>query len=207
MCLTPITITVKRTDEKASVPCGKCPECFARRISGWSFRLMQEDKHSDSSYFITLTYDTKTVPITKGGFMALCKRDVQLFFKRLRKSHDTDTHSMGTGIRYYVCGEYGGKSYRPHYHMLLFNANLKLMFDTSDLLVLKHSDYDGQTPVRCIQWDKGMVTVGMVNHASVGYTLKYMCKPKRIPLHRNDDRLPEFSLMSKNLGLYTLLAK
>lgn len=46
----------------------------------------------------------------------------------------------------------------------------------------------------------GTIHYGEVSEASVGYTLKYINKPKRIPLHRNDDRQPEFALMSKGLG-------
>jgi len=42
--------------------------------------------------------------------------------------------------------------------------------------------------------------VGTVTGASVAYTLKYVQKPTRVPVHKNDDRLPEFSLMSKGLG-------
>ena len=66
-----------------TLPCGKCPNCYARRISGWSFRLMEEDKVSSSSYFITLTYDNP--PMSENGFMTLKKSDFQKFMKRLRK--------------------------------------------------------------------------------------------------------------------------
>jgi len=175
MCDTPITITIKRTDEKQAVPCGKCPKCLSRRISGWSFRLMQEDKYSTSSHFVTLTYDTANVPISRNGFMSLEKRDLQLFFKRLRKSN---VHRL----KYYAVGEYGSDKMRPHYHILLFNVSI----DTIE-----------------IAWGNGSVHHGCVSAASVGYTLKYMCKPSKVPRHRNDDRVPEFSLMSKNLGLDT----
>lgn len=160
------------------VPCGKCPECKRRRVSAWSFRLMQEEKRSLSAHFITLTYDTKFVPITRSGFMSLDKRDVQLFFKRLRKC--VGASSPNVRIKYYLAGEYGGKTCRPHYHAILFNVC---------------NPYDVE---RC--WNRGAVHYGTVSGASVGYTLKYMDKPKRIPMHRNDDRLPEFGLMSKGLG-------
>lgn len=190
MCYSPITITVKRTDEKQSVPCGKCPLCLARRVSGWSFRLLQEDKVSISSLFITLTYDTLHVPITCNGFMALKKRDLQLFFKRLRKANLASMHKTGEygslPIKYYAAGEYGGRTKRPHYHIILFNAKLELIQEA---------------------WKLGQVHYGKVSGASVGYTLKYMCKPKTIPMHRNDDRQPEFSLMSKSWGLITSLRK
>lgn len=160
------------------VPCGKCENCYARRVSAWSFRLMQEDKRAWSSFFITLTYDTKHVPLTKNGYMALSKRDVQLFYKRLRKLHYT-TGVDAPPIRYYTCGEYGGKTNRPHYHAIIFNASLELIEKA---------------------WTNGAVHYGELSAASVGYTLKYIAKPGRIPMHRNDDRIPEFALMSKGLG-------
>ncbi|QXP07918.1 MAG: replication initiator protein [Arizlama microvirus] len=175
--MTPINVKSKRTNETHAVPCGRCPKCKARRISGWSFRLIQEDKVSDSSLFITLTYDTKHVPITRNGFMAISKRDVQLFLKRLRKAQSAA--SIRAKIKYYAVGEYGGKKFRPHYHLILFNTKPELVEQA---------------------WQKGQVHYGLVTGASVGYTLKYMSKPKRIPLHINDDRQPEFSLMSKGLG-------
>lgn len=183
--MTPFYVKNKFTCVDVPVPCGKCPSCVARRVSGWSFRLMQEDKDSDSSHFITLTYDTNNVPISRAGFMDLRKRDLQLFFKRLRKAHESKGLSSGNenprkSIKYYAVGEYGSRGRRPHYHLILFNAKIELVNPS---------------------WDKGYVDIGLVSEASVGYTLKYMCKPFKC-MHRNDDRQPHFSLMSKGLGLY-----
>lgn len=193
-------------------PCGRCPACLARRASGWSFRLMQEDKRSVSSYFITLTYDTDSVPITKNGFMELSMDDVQKFYKRLRKQHasvyehsDTDASMFRPAIKYYTVGEYGGRFKRPHYHAILFNADLELMFEKKDIMVLEYTDYDGKAHVLCKQWMRdgkpiGFVSIGKVTGASIGYTLKYMCKMRWKPMHKNDDRTREFSVMSKGLG-------
>lgn len=161
------------------MPCGKCPECRKRRISGWSFRLVQESKRACSAWFVTLTYDTEFVPLTEKGFMNLSKRDVQLFMKRLRKLSPEK-------LRYYLCGEYGGKSFRPHYHLILFNANVSA-------IELAWIDVDTKRPL-------GHIHYGDVNSASIGYCLKYMSKVGRIPYHSNDDRLPEFAHMSKGLG-------
>lgn len=133
---------------------------------------MQEEKRCLSAHFITLTYDTDHVPITDNGFMSVSKRDVQLFLKRLRKITTAP-------IKYYCAAEYGGQTNRPHYHIILFNAAYDAVEKT---------------------WGLGEVHTGIVTGASIGYTLKYISKPKRIPMHRNDDRVPEFSLMSKGLG-------
>lgn len=176
--MTPLTIR-NQSDERGqvTVPCGNCELCFKRRHSAWSFRLMQEEKVSTSSIFITLTYDTSHVPITRNGFKTLDKTSVQKFMKRLRKAHTDDSK-----LKYYLVGEYGkGKTKRPHYHLLLFNADIKLVQPA---------------------WNLGHVHYGQVTGASIGYTLKYMTKVgTRIPMHRNDDRQPEFALMSKGLGI------
>lgn len=171
-CITPFTVKDKMTGESIAVPCGKCPACYSRRVSEWSFRLIQEDKVSSSSHFITLTYDTETVPITPNRFMSLNKRDVQLFFKRLRKDHQTS-------IKYFAVGEYGGKSRRPHYHIILYNADVQKVEQA---------------------WFHGTIHYGTVSGASIGYTLKYLSKERHLVHHSNDDRQPEFCLMSKGLG-------
>lgn len=173
-CSTPFIKRNEMTKESQTCPCGKCPECVKRRVSGWSFRLMMEEKRSLSAHFITLTYDTVYVPITRNGFMSLSKTDLQKFFKRLRKRHQSDVP-----IRYYAAGEYGGKTTRPHYHIILFNAKLDTIQPS---------------------WDRGSVHYGNVTGASIGYTLKYISKKRIIPIHRNDDRQPEFALMSKGIG-------
>ena len=77
-------MTNKKTGEVMHLPCGRCYPCTMRRVSGWSFRLVQEDKRAYSSSFLTLTYNTKHVPLSKKGFMTLRKTDLQSFFKRLR---------------------------------------------------------------------------------------------------------------------------
>ena len=59
------------------LPCGKCPECLKARSEEWTMRLKLELMEHEESCFITLTYSD-----TDGE---LCKRDYQLFLKRLRK--------------------------------------------------------------------------------------------------------------------------
>lgn len=174
MCETPFTVRHKTKGMSIPVPCGRCPKCVSRRTSAWSFRLMQEEKVSDSALFITLTYDTDHVPFSKNGFMDLSRRDVQLFFKRLRKHHKGDRCKS---IKYYAVGEYGGKTRRPHYHLILFNAKIESVQ---------------------LAWNLGHVHYGQVTGASVGYTMKYIAKPWRA-MHCNDDRTPQFALMSKGL--------
>lgn len=167
----------KSSLEKVPVACGKCPPCKQRRVNEWAFRLMEHEKRSVSSSFVTLTYDTRHVPISENNFMTLNKVDFQKYMKRLRKS------LPGVKLSYYMCGEYGSKNHRPHYHMILFSS---AVFDPE-----KISD----------AWELGTVHVGSVTGDSVAYTLKYIDKSNFQKKHSRDDRIPEFSLMSKNLGL------
>jgi hypothetical protein len=183
-CITPFYVKDKFTGENIPVPCSKCPPCKKRRTSGWSFRLVKEGERSISALFVTLTYNTENVPITKKGFMNLNKPDVQKFMKRLRKLSKQK-------LKYYVCGEYGFQKMRPHYHMIIFNAD-KEMIEKAWALNNK--------PI-------GTIYIGEVNEASIGYTLKYMTKKGKIPMHYNDDRIKEFSLMSKGLGSNYLTPK
>lgn len=171
-CQTPFTIQ-HLIHGSMPVPCGKCPNCISRRVSGWSFRLMQQEKVAETAHFVTLTYDNQHVPITSHKYMGLCKRDLQLFFKRLRK------RQPDCRLKYYAVGEYGGQSFRPHYHIILFDAILENIQPS---------------------WELGDIHYGTITEASVGYCLKYLTKQSRIPLHRNDDRPKEFGLMSKGLG-------
>lgn len=175
MCYKPITLK----KNGVTVPCSKCPKCIARRTSAWSFRLMEEDKQSLSAHFLTLTYDTRFVPISFTGRMVLYKRDLQLFFKRLRKNSSLDKQQKP--IKYYAVGEYGGRTYRPHYHIILFNAGLDAI---------------------SASWQRGHIYFGSVSGASVGYTLKYMSKPRGYKKSLLSAGVtPEFALMSKGLGI------
>lgn len=187
------------------VPCGGCENCRKTRISNWSFRLLQEEKVSSSAYFLTLTYDSDNVPLTRAGYMDLSKRDLQLFFKRLRKGHSGNGES---DIRYYAVGEYGGRYFRPHYHIILYNAELEILIGKKLATAVRRGsiELDGKRAFMCEAWspyDKpiGHITIGKVTEASVGYTMKYISKPSRVPQHRNDDRTPEFSTSSKGLGI------
>lgn len=151
-----------------------------RNVNQWSFRLIEEEKRAKSSMFVTLTYDTKYVPITAKGFMTLDYSDVQKFIKRLRKRHQDKNYP----VKYLCVGEYGTKKNRPHYHLIMFNATQE---DISDTWMVNGD------PI-------GSIYIGNVSGASVAYTLKYMMKEGKIPMHANDDRVPEFRRMSKGLG-------
>lgn len=188
-CKSPLYVKAKAFSEDIPVPCGKCPACKQRRVNSWVFRLMQEDKISKTAFFVTLTYDTKHVPITDNGFMTLCKRDFQLFMKRLRKIQKK-YEPKSKSIKYYAAGEYGETYSRPHYHAIIFNVGSIDWFSEAWSL---ESDSGVREAL-------GSLDVGQVSNDSVAYVAKYIDKAKRIPMHNRDDREREFSLMSKGLG-------
>lgn len=179
-CINPKTIwphrSVEWEDEHESrpfsVPCGKCLACLSNKRNDWSFRLEQEYKAQKSAIFVTLTYDQRHYP-SDGS---LCKKHVQLFLKRLRKAQNDNA------IRYYAVGEYGSKSGRPHYHLLLFNAK-------EDLVRKAWCDYKGR-PI-------GIVHIGTVTAASVAYCTKYIIQKDDYP----ENLEKPFSLMSRAYGI------
>ena len=167
-CISPF----KHRDTGYTFPCGKCWDCRRRRIASWTFRLVKEAEESSSALFITLTYNDENLIYSFNGYPTIDKADFQKFMKRLRKLNTTK-------LKYYAAGEYGDKSDRPHYHMILFNADIETIEKA---------------------WSKGHVHYGDVQEASATYALKYINKVGKIPVHELDDREPEFQLMSKGLG-------
>lgn len=159
--------------QRVPVPCGRCAPCKIRRVNSWVFRLTEEKKVSFSSHFVTLTYDTRTVPISQNGYMTLDKEDFQRYMKRLR-------HLCSRKIRYYAVGEYGSTNHRPHYHAIIFNVEFPALFSDA--------------------WGLGSVHVGTVTDDSMAYCMKYIDKPPDYRVHARDDRKKEFALMSNGIG-------
>ena len=193
MCLTPITL--KRDYKELStpdgssgltniVPCGKCVKCLARRRNHWSFRLFHQMKTSTSAAFITLTYNEENLPISPNGIPTLNKRDLQLFFKRLRKYEQAKGNREP--IKYYAVGEYGSRYSRPHYHVIIFGVSRSTLLRS-------------QTVMEGI-WKAGVVDIAPCNIGTISYTTGYIMQGTWRPSSPIDDRVPHFSNMSKGLG-------
>lgn len=100
------------------VPCGQCIGCRLDNSIMWAARCYHEQSwqkyhYGRESCMLTLTYDDEHLPLTRTGEPTLQHRDVELFLKRVRKNNDTK-------FRYFLCGEYGKKNDRPHYHICMF---------------------------------------------------------------------------------------
>lgn len=182
-CIKPILVSgmVYGKFTRHYVPCGKCMACLQRKRQQWVFRCKQEMKVCDTCYFVTLTYDEEHVPRDDSGFWILDKRDVQLFFKRLRKKYPDNN------IRYFLCGEYGPHTFRPHYHALIWN----LPEDNSPLRIKTHK-------LLLSTWKQGNVYVGEnVKGEAISYCAKYCLTPSYTP-----ENLPKpFILTSRRPGI------
>ncbi|UPW41575.1 replication initiator protein [Peromfec virus RodF8_53] len=176
MCLYPVYIKPKlrlngnyiysSSCARIQVPCGKCLECLSNQSIEWAFRISDEAKLYSDNCFITLTYNNDFLP--EGG--SLCRRDVQLFLKLLRR------RLAPRRIRVFYCGEYGKKHLRPHYHIIVFN------FSPTDLKKLP-SSLSGKEELYRSQfiesiWTKGFSSVGKLTFESAKYCAKYMQKFK-----------------------------
>lgn len=146
------------------IPCGQCTDCRIRKGSDWTSRLVHESKFHLVSSFLTMTYDDAHLPEHE----TLVPRDMQLFVKRVRK------HYPGVKLRYFGVGEYGEKTHRPHYHMILFGA----AFLEDRRPHSKNSAGDQLYTSATLEklWGKGHCLIGNVSPQSCGYVAQYAFK-------------------------------
>ena len=191
----PTTAEVAAFGPPIPLPCGQCVGCLLERSRQWAIRLMKELKLHDRSCFLTLTYDDKHLPLTKKGLPTLSVEDVQLFLKRLRK------HFAPEPLRFFQCGEYGEKKFRPHYHMILFGEDFcKDRYRVEDSRS-GFSQYESATLTRL--WSNGRAVISEVSFESAAYVARYTLK-KWYSVGKDfhyDGRKPEFTTMSRRPGI------
>jgi len=134
--------------------------------------MLESLKHGDSS-FITLTYSPENIP--EGG--TLVPKHAQDWLKRLRRQSTNK-------LRYYLVGEYGDHTQRPHYHAAIFGIGPE-----SRALIES-------------TWGKGHVHVGDLTKDSSAYVAGYVTKKMTSPTDpRLKGRHPEFARMSLRPGI------
>lgn len=136
------------------------------RSQEWATRLLHEGQSHERSSFLTLTYNDEHIPRTN----SLQPRDLQLFLKRLRIHL---TRNSGDRIRFFACGEYGDRNYRPHYHVLLFGHDFpdKQPFGESPS---GHPLYRSSELEKL--WRLGFSDIGSVTKESAQYVARYIMK-------------------------------
>lgn len=167
-------ITFKRpplaTVNEFFVPCGKCEVCRQTKRNSWIRRCNLELLLNNGvGTFLTLTYRPSDCPSD------LCKRDLQLFFKRLRNV-GRDFGVDLPKIRYFAVGEYGKLHSRPHYHAIIFGLNLLASSFAPYLATVKDGYPIFSSRVLETVWRKGFVTIDEVTSANIRYVSKYVSK-------------------------------
>ena len=184
-------IVFKREDsngQEVVVSCGGCVGCRLQQSADWALRCAHEIQMTEEnglpSVFITLTYREKYshhysreeqeyylahgyhLPHDEG----LHHEHFQTFIRRLRKLKRRQ--GVFEKIRFFMCGEYGDKGARPHYHAILFgyDAEDKYVSGTNNGFTLYRSD-ELETV-----WPYGSVTLGEGNKQTAGYVARYVMK-------------------------------
>lgn len=199
------------------LPCSRCIGCKLDKAREWSIRICHEAQLYDSNLFVTLTYENSRVG--KGSWRAdwrVCSlhyRDYELFMKRLRRRcvgvntvEDVKSGKKWRPIRFFVCGEYGTRTRRAHWHAILFNCRFP------DQQRLMNGTYRSTMCENL--WGQGNVVIGDVTPRSASYVSGYTLKKvygKRAEEHYGDVvdlktgeqlyRRPEFVEMSNRPGI------
>jgi hypothetical protein len=156
---------------------------------------MHEARYHSQSSFLTLTYSTDNLP--PNG--TLDKKHFVDFMKRLRERLREAGHGK---LKYYMCGEYGDRRQRPHYHAILFG------YMPPDRVATPNNEGAANPLYRSefldTVWGLGRVLVGEVTSASAAYVARYTMK-KQYGLeaeaeYTDTERIPPYTAMSKGIG-------
>lgn len=170
--------------------CGQCLPCRINKRREWTHRILLEAMQYQDNAFVTLTYggNDGAEPTT------LIPEHARNFLKRIRKSIEPRK------LRFYLVGEYGDKSERPHYHVALFN------YPTCS----RGNTQYNRNGIKCCStcesvskiWGHGHILMGRLEPHSAAYIAGYVTKK----MTRTDDvrlgnRHPEFARMSLRPGI------
>lgn len=157
-----IVFRKSETGRTIQLPCGQCIGCRLEHSLLWAIRCTHEADTHDQNSFITLTYSPEKLP-SDGSLVTWHITD---FLKRLRKSIQPKK------IKYFMCGEYGEKFKRPHYHICLFGHDWpdKEIHEEREGILLYTSDTLEKL------WSQGFTTTGELNFSTAAYTARYILK-------------------------------
>lgn len=172
------------------VPCGKCIACRINKRREWTQRLLHEQSFASTSCFVTITYDQDHVPINGDGLMEVCKHDIQLYHRYIRKKYPDVT------FRFFLNSEYGPETQRPHYHAIYYNLPEEAIYSGTPAFEKRKLKYYYAGALEKI-WAKGEVTTAPMTRERAGYCAKYFIDKADSP----EFCAPNFSLMSRKPGI------
>lgn len=184
------------SDMRVVIPCGKCIGCRLDYTLSWSLRLMQELSFYKDAIFATFTYEKEP--------NGLIYSDFQKFFKRLRKYVSRETNCSAPDIKYYVCGEYGDRLGRPHFHAIIYGLwpSDGIVWNRND-----QGDWMYVSPQLEKLWSHGFVKYGRVSFNSCSYVAGYIRKKlygeraaEYVDVETGELRKPPFAYGSKGIG-------
>lgn len=202
------------SDRPINLPCGKCIGCRVKKAQEWALRCSHEASLYDHNCFLTLTYAPERLPKD----LSLDKTHWQNFVKRWRKELAASACVCPVGtetcrckvLRYLHCGEYGPRTFRPHYHAVVFGQDFhedRVLFEDRGANSLYHS----RTLDRL--WSHGLCTIGSVNKTTAEYVARYTLKKARVDWQDGSYRRldpetgeewfvePEYATMSRRPGI------
>lgn len=197
----------RRGGQPIEIQCGQCIGCRLERSRQWAMRIVHESQLYDHNQFVTLTYDDTHVPVDH----SLRYRDFQLFMKRLRKKLCVSGSAKPLhGVRFYMCGEYGENTSRPHYHACLFGVDFP---DKKEFKKTGSGEMIYTSDILSSVWNLGHCSTAEVTFESAAYVARYVVKKRFGDVADEnshykyvDDygqvhyRVPEFSHMSLHNG-------
>lgn len=147
-------------DNTKFIRCGKCLNCKKKQAYDWVQKSKYELNNWKYAYFLTLTYNNENVPLELNTI------DYQKFLKRFRKWLD---YHYQEKLKYLICGEYGGKYQRPHYHLIIFmNVDIGYTFYKPNRYYSSHLIDNF--------WGKGFTTIAYANIETIAYVALYSTK-------------------------------
>lgn len=156
-------------------PCRKCAGCLDDRKGEFGLRFAQELQYYEKGCFLTLTVNDNEMEKVFPG-RELSHRPFQLFMKRFRKWLSNEFGENAPKIKYMMCGEYGSKNNRPHYHAYIFGFDF---YDLPDYLYkIKNKGKYRISAHKILDklWKHGFASVGTGGRAAGNYIAKYVIK-------------------------------
>lgn len=224
VCLHPVRVKIDGCYRY--VPCGKCNVCLNRKQSVWISRIEQEFLCHPFAFFVTLTYDNRSVPKLElvydrseceynlvddstGECFALSElkgfkpssrlyvskrknipylrfKDVQDFLKRLRfyiENSQLFQNERKEQLRYFIVGEYGPTTFRPHYHAIFWLDSREVQSRFRDFVY------------KC--WKFGNINFKRADAGTAKYVARYVNSLSSLPLVYSHKSIRPRSVCSK----------